>query len=129
MSKKESRPSGDALEQQMVMEMGSFGEATYSDSKCTTKPRKISRLLNRGQRYAIGLKELKAMTGLDERTVRLMIQRERFSGIPILADCKSGYYLPETEFEKELCVRSMLHRSSEIRKAAEAIRRAEVNGE
>ncbi len=126
MSKEKSRPSGDALEQQMRMELGSFGEATFSSSDYITKPHKIATLLNRGQRYAIGLKELKAMTGLDERTVRLMIQRERLSGIPILADCRSGYFLPVDELEKRICVRSMLHRSDEVRRVAEAIDRADI---
>ena len=66
------------------------------------------------------------MTGLDGRTVRLMIERERREGSPILADNATGYYLPATKYERAACVRSMRHRADEIRKTAEAIDRAGV---
>ena len=69
---------------------------------------------------------MEKLTGLDGRTVRLMIERERREGMPILADNATGYYLPVTEHERAACVRSMLHRADEIRKTAEAIERAEV---
>ena len=55
-----------------------------------------------------------------------MIQAERLRGIPILADNKSGYYLPSNDEEKAAFVRSMRHRADEIHKAAEAVEKAEV---
>ena len=97
---------------------------------CTTagadRQRKVSELLNRGRENAVPLRHLKKLLEVDERTVRLMIERERRSGTPICADCSTGYYIPSTVSEKAACVRSMLHRSEEIRRTAEAIERAEV---
>ncbi|EHM37987.1 hypothetical protein [Flavonifractor plautii] len=86
----------------------------------------IADLLLPGRENAIPRRELERLTGLDGRTVRLMIERERREGRPILADNATGYYLPATEHERAACVRSMRHRADEIRKTAEAIDRAGV---
>lgn len=74
---------------------------------------KVADLLSRGRENAIPRRELEKLTGLDGRTVRLMIERERREGSPILADNA----IPATEHERAACVR---HR------AAEAIDRAGV---
>ncbi len=66
-------------------------------------------------------RELERLTGLDGRTVRLLIERERRKGVPILADNATGYYLPANEEEKAACVRSMQHRAKEILRTARAI--------
>ena len=87
--------------------------------------RKIADLLSYGQENAIPRRHLEKLTGLDGRTVRLMIERERHEGVPILADNVTGYYLPATEHERAACVRSMRHRAGEIMKSAQAIERAE----
>lgn len=87
---------------------------------------KISDLLSCGRENAISCRELERLTGLDGRTVRLMIERERRKGVPILADNTTGYYLPATEHERAACVRSMRHRAAEIMRTAEAIEGAEV---
>lgn len=81
----------------------------------------IADLLSHGQENAIPLRELKNLLHLDGRTVRLMIRAERLSGIPILADCRSGYYLPGNDHERARCVRSMRRRAAEIVRAADAI--------
>ena len=47
--------------------------------------RKIADLLSYGQENAIPRRHLEKLTGLDGRTVRLMIERERHEGVPILA--------------------------------------------
>lgn len=86
----------------------------------------IADLLLPGRENAIPRRELERLMGLDGRTVRLMIERERREGRPILADNATGYYLPATEHERAACVRSMRHRADEIRKTAEAIDRAGV---
>ena len=78
-----------------------------------------------GRENAIPRRELERLTGLDGRTVRLMIERERREGSPILADNATGYYLPATEHERATCVRSMRHRAGEIMKSAQAIEQAE----
>lgn len=86
---------------------------------------KVADLLSRGRENAIPRRELEKLTGLDGRTVRLMIERERREGSPILADNATGYYLPATEHERAACVRSMRHRAGEIMKSAQAIEQAE----
>ena len=83
----------------------------------------IADLLLPGRENAIPRRELERLTGLDGRTVRLMIERERREGRPILADNAKGYYLPATEHERAACVRSMRHRAAEILAAARAIER------
>ncbi len=87
--------------------------------------RKVADLLGHGRENAIPRRELERLTGLDGRTVRLMIERERREGWPILADNATGYYLPATEHEKAACVRSMRHRAGEIMKSAQAIEQSE----
>ena len=126
--KKRARPSG-----------GTAGRATETGSASradtTSKPqftpngpggqRKVADLLSHGRENAIPRRELEKLTGLDGRTVRLMIERERHEGVPILADNVTGYYLPATEHERAACVRSMRHRAGEIMKSAQAIEQAE----
>lgn len=84
---------------------------------------KISDLLLRGEKNALPMKYLKELTGLDSRTIRLMIQQERLSGTPICANNRSGYYLPGSDLERVQCVKSMRHRSAEIARTADAIER------
>ena len=85
---------------------------------------KISDLLSYGRENAIPRGELEKLTGLDGRTVRLMIERERRAGMPICADNTTGYYLPSTTDEKAACVQSLRHRAGEIMKTARAIEQA-----
>lgn len=82
--------------------------------------RKIADLLSHGRENAIPRREL------DGRTVRLMIERERREGRPILADNATGYYLPATEHKRAARVYSMRHRAVEILETAKAI---EIGGD
>ena len=82
---------------------------------------KISELLSPGQENALPLRHLVRITGENERIVRRKIAAERLAGIPILSDCKTGYFLPGTVAEARKCVRSMRNRAKEIERAAEAI--------
>lgn len=107
--------------QQMAME--GF-ETTISDCHDNTISRQISRLLSPGRENAVPLRQIEAMTGFDSRTVRLMIQRERYSGIPILSDNATGYYLPATPKERDRFVLSMRHRAREIERVAQAVEQA-----
>lgn len=90
------------------------------------QPPRISDLLLHGEQNAMPMKCLKGLTGLDSRTIRLMIQQERLSGTPICANNKTGYYLPGSDQERSECVKSMRRRSAEIARTADAIERAEV---
>ena len=125
---KRTRPSVGALGR--AVETGSAMQAdTTSKPQFTPNgpggQRKVADLLSHGRENAIPRRELEKLTGLDGRTVRLMIERERREGSPILADNATGYYLPATEHERATCVRSMRHRAGEIRKSAQAIEQAE----
>lgn len=80
----------------------------------------IADLLLPGRENAIPRREL------DGRTVRLMIERERREGRPILADNAAGYYLPATEHKRAARVYSMRHRAVEILETAKAI---EIGGD
>lgn len=81
----------------------------------------ISDFLSAGHGNAVPLRHLETVTGLTGREIRRMISAERLAGVPILADNQTGYFLPATAAEVRRCVRSMRHRSDEIRRAAEAI--------
>lgn len=86
----------------------------------------IAGLLMTGAENAVSLLHLVRITGKESREIRKEIQRERLAGIPIVADCRSGYYLAATAAERDRCARSMFHRSDEIRRTAEASAAAEV---
>ena len=109
----------------------SFGEVRLPDPD-SIMPRpgaqavSISSLLLRGSANAVPLQHLQRMTGLEERVIRRMIWRERQGGACICVNCRDGYFLAASEAEREACARSMLHRSEEIRRTAEAIAAAEV---
>lgn len=103
-----------------------------SDSKtnCTTEnpagQPKISDFLGLGPEEGLTIHDLERITGRKGREIRLKIQQERLHGVPILADNKSGYFLPRNELEKQLFVAQMYHRATEIEKAARAVFAAEV---
>ena len=118
--KKRTRPSVGALGRAVETGSASRADTTSNHDSTTSIPRaqaKIADLLLPGRENAIPRRELEKLTGLDGRTVRLMIEAERRTGTPILSDSSTGYYLPATEHERAACVR---HR------AAEAIDRAGV---
>lgn len=59
----------------------------------------ISGHLSVGVENGLLIRELSALTGLKSREVRRQIQLERLRGIPILSDCKCGYYLAGSDEE------------------------------
>ena len=103
---------------------------TYTDTatnpayKSTTRSpagqRSIADLLGVGRENAITRRDLERLTGLAPREVSLAVERERRSGVPILAD-GSGYYLPASHDERAACVRSLRHRAREIMTTARAL--------
>lgn len=56
----------------------------------------IHELLGHGAKSAVSSAELAQMTGMGERQVRELIERERFEGNLILAG-NNGYYLPDKD--------------------------------
>lgn len=105
-----------------------FCWATQSINQSTTPAgagqRPIADYLGVGRENAIPRRDLERLTGLAPREVSLAVERERRSGVPILAD-GSGYYLPASDEERAACVRSMRHRAREILITARSIERAE----
>ena len=74
----------------------------------------ISDMLHEGAENGTTLAELVQLTGEDERSIRRRIQVERKAGKLILADNKSGYFLPASEYEVRRFIRSMSNRAREI---------------
>ena len=81
----------------------------------------VVELLSYGQQNAIPRRELESLTGWSGRMVRLMIEKERRAGIPILTDNANGYFLAENPAELEQFVQSMRNRAAEILKTAQAV--------
>lgn len=128
MNKNENtRPAGGTAERAAAEMTACRASIPMSDCNTAAADRqiKISAFLSHGQENAIPRRELEKLTGMDGRTVRLMIEQERRGGTPICTDNLTGYYLPATEEERTACVRSMRHRAGEIMKTARAIEQAE----
>ena len=128
MTKNENTRPGAGTPERAAAEMTAC-RASIPMSDCNTaaadRQIKISAFLSHGQENAIPRRELEKLTGMDGRTVRLMIEQERRGGTPICTNNLTGYYLPATEEEKTTCVRSLRHRAGEIMKTARAIEQAE----
>lgn len=99
----------------------------YSNISAPAGQRSIADLLGVGRENAITRRDLERLTGLDGRSVRLLIERERRAGTPILADSTNGYYLPATDDERAACVRSLRHRAREILLTAKALELAGID--
>ncbi len=125
--KKETHPTA-ATAGRAEMEAGTWRTTTSTSKVITLAPpgQRVSDYLLPGQQNAVPLKRLKEILDLDGRTVRLMIRAERLSGVPILADNRTGYYLPGDDRERARCVRSMRRRAAEIVRVADAIEGADI---
>lgn len=102
----------------------------YLHQQFTTAPPqgqavKIADFLSKGESHAVPLRHLRELLHLPARTVRLMIRAERMGGTPILESSKAdgGYYLPDSDHERERCVQRLRRRAAEIVKVADAIER------
>lgn len=67
----------------------------------------IFELLQTGAENGVTLRELVALTGMNERLVRFKIQQERKAGKLILSNNRDGYFLPETPEDVQRFARSM----------------------
>ena len=88
----------------------------------------ISDYLSHGHQHAVPLRHLVSLTGLPDRIVRQMIEKERRAGVPILSDNQSGYYLSDSPEATARFVRSMRHRAHEILETARAVERGRIGG-
>ncbi len=126
-NKNKARP-GAATPERVEGKRAIIGAAVNPTVQSTTPAgagqRSIADLLGVGRENAITRRDLERLTGLAPREVSLAVERERRSGVPILAD-GSGYYLPASHDERAACVRSLRHRAREILITARSIERAE----
>ena len=99
----------------------------YSNISAPAGQRSIADLLGTGRGNALTSRELERLTNLDGRSVRLLIERERRAGTPILADSANGYFLPASDYERAECVRSLRHRAGEIMATARALELAGID--
>ena len=107
----------------------SFGEVWLPGKQSITnvqKPQGVSALLLHGEANAVSMSYLASITGQTPREIRRQVQLERQAGVCICINNRDGYYLAETEAERDACARSMLGRAIEVYKTAQAIERAEV---
>lgn len=102
----------------------------YLHQQFTTAPPqgqavKIADFLSKGEAHAIPLRHLRDLLHLPARTVRLMIRQERLSGVPILESSRAtgGYFLPDSDHERERCAQRLRRRAAEIVRVADALER------
>lgn len=110
-----------------------FQTGPHLHHKNTTPPSppqavKISDFLSTGEQNALPMRHLRELVHLPARTVRLMIRAERMAGTPILENSRTGYYLPSSTGERDLCAKRLRHRAAQIVKVADAIEGADIEG-
>ena len=105
-------------------ETAAFGGAAiscyHSNTVLETRQLKISGLLSRGAENAIPLRDLQAVTGLDGRVIRRMVEEERRAGVELLANTH-GFYMADSPTEVAAFVKQMRGRAHEILKTAAAV--------
>lgn len=116
--------TGSGKGDQIVLDGFSISNRQSTTKSCNNQS--IAAMLLRGSANAIPLKHLQTLTGLEGRTIRRMISRERQAGACICVNNRDGYFLAETETERDVCARSMFVRAREVKRTAEAIAAAEV---
>lgn len=125
-AKKEAAYSVAALK--AAGETAAFGEAAISIQDSTMKSGgvqvRVADYLHQGQQHAISRRELEGILQMDGREIRKQIEIERRQGVPILSDCKRGYFLAESPEEVTAFVCSMRHRAQEIMTTASTIESA-----
>lgn len=84
------------------------------DSTLVKLKRELRLILGRheGRRQAITSRELSALTGADDRRVRLAIRELRAEGFPVLSSpiAPAGFYLPMSWLELDECLASLRSR-------------------
>ncbi len=132
MSKQETRPGvpapGRGEKQGQLSDWSDVSSNDFITGRQTAQG-PISKFLFQGREQAIKGAELAALTGLDERSVRALISRERKAGVPILATTIDGYYLPDGIEDLRRFARSAAHRASEMREIAERAQDAVAEAE
>lgn len=119
--------SGEATPERTETGAGARQTATSVADSITAgagRQMRIADFLGYGPDRGQTLSDLRRVTDLDARTIRLMIRRERMSGNLIISDNKSGYYLTDSPTEAQRFVCSMKNRAAQIRQTATAVEKA-----
>ena len=109
----------------------SVNHSSFDSTTSAVKAPQIFSLLQTGAENGVTLRELVALTGMNERLVRLKIQQERKAGKLILSNNRDGYFLPECPEDVLHFARSMSRRAAEIAGIARAaeVALAELTGQ
>lgn len=81
---------------------------------------KLTELIPTGRNNAIPMRDLATLLNVNERTIRLLVQKAREKGAPICSEWKNrgGYYFPADEYEARAYLRQQKAR---IRSAKAAL--------
>lgn len=79
----------------------------------------IKDFISTGEENAVSLAELCRITGLENRTLRLVIETERRNGT-VICSSVNGYFYPETEQELQAYVHRERARSRSITRSLRA---------
>lgn len=129
MTGKTKTRSGEATPKRAQAGAGLSRSSTstnYSTTSAAGRQIQIAGFLLKGAENAVPRRHLRQLVGLPDRELRRRIQEERLSGVPILSDSKSGYYLPANDGERARFIRSMRGRAQEIEAVAAAVEGAEI---
>lgn len=120
LCEKEKAPARVAARTEARKDDFEVNHSSFDSTTSAAKAPQIFSLLQTGAENGVTLRELVAMTGMNERLVRLKIQQERKAGKLILSNNKDGYYLPESPEDVLHFARSMSRRAAEIASIARA---------
>ena len=119
-TKKRNAPAGAATPARARNEDFAVNHSGFNSNTDGRKTPQIFSLLQTDAEHGVTLRELVAMTGMNERLVRLKIQQERKAGKLILSNNRDGYFLPECPEDVRRFARSMSRRAAEIASIARA---------
>lgn len=120
LCEKEKAPARVAARTEARKDDFEVNHSSFDSTTSAAKAPQIFSLLQTGAENGVTLRELVAMTGMNERLVRLKIQQERKAGKLILSNNRDGYFLPECPEDVRCFARSMSRRAAEISSIARA---------
>ena len=130
LSNEKTRPGGGAPER--ATRHPDHHLATPVNQSTTAAPgrqRRIADHLSHGAANGLTGAQLEQLTGIDKRTIRDMVSRERIAGAPICADTVNGYYLGESAAEVKASAKSLFRRAHAVQMAAAGMLRACHDGQ
>ena len=120
LCEKEKAPARVAARTEARKDDFEVNHSSFDSTTSAAKAPQIFSLLQTGAENGVTLRELVALTGMNERLVRFKIQQERKAGKLILSNNRDGYFLPECPEDVRRFARSMSRRAAEIAGVARA---------